>query len=83
MKNPIRPIRASQNDLRLVYLYLKSLTKGGPEELHLIQWLTAFDDTTLQQLMAENATFGVFQRASLQCAAITSVICGYRVRLGT
>ena len=47
-----------------------------------IEWLTAFDDKKLQELIDENATFEIFfQQASLNPNAqlITGVICGYRV----
>lgn len=87
MKNPNTPNpRIAKMTFASVYpLYLEKVVKKGRtrEELHqVIQWLTAFDDNTLQQLMAENATFDAFfQRASLNPNArlITGVICGYRV----
>jgi hypothetical protein len=53
------------------------------EELHqVIEWLTGFDKTKLQELIKENVTFETFfQRASLNPNAhlITGIICGYRV----
>ena len=66
-------------------MYLKKVEKKGrtKEELHqVIEWLTAFDDGKLQELIRDNATFEVFfQQASLNPNAhlITGVICGYRV----
>jgi hypothetical protein len=66
-------------------MYLKKVERKGrtKEELHqVIEWLTAFDDKKLQELIADNATFEVFfQQASLNPNArlITGVICGYRV----
>ena len=66
-------------------MYLVKIEKKGrtKEELHqVIEWLTGFDDTKLQGLIKENATFEVFfQHASLNPNAhlITGVICGYRV----
>ena len=66
-------------------MYLEKVRKKGrtKEELHqVIEWLTAFDDRKLQELIKENATFETFfQRASLNPNAhlITGVICGYRV----
>ena len=66
-------------------MYLEKVEKKGrtKEELHqVIEWLTAFDDKKLQELIRDNATFEVFfQQASLNPNAhlITGVICGYRV----
>ena len=66
-------------------MYLEKVEKKGrtKEELHqVIEWLTAFDDKKLQELIKDNATFEVFfQQASLNPNAhlITGVICGYRV----
>ena len=66
-------------------MYLEKVEKKGrtKEELHqVIEWLTAFDDKKLQELIRDNATFQVFfQQASLNPNAhlITGVICGYRV----
>jgi hypothetical protein len=66
-------------------LYLVKVEKKGrtQEELHqVIEWLTAFDDKKLQELIKENATFETFfQQASLNPNAhlITGVICGYRI----
>lgn len=66
-------------------MYLAKIEKKGRtrEELHqVIEWLTAFDNKKLQELINENATFETFfQHASLNPNAhlITGVICGYRV----
>jgi hypothetical protein len=66
-------------------MYVEKVEKKGrtKEELHqVIEWLTAFDDQKLQELIEENVTFETFfQRASLNPNAhlITGVICGYRV----
>ena len=66
-------------------LYLIKIEKKGRtrEELHqVITWLTGFDDSKLQDLIEEKATFETFfQNASLNPNArlITGVICGYRV----
>jgi hypothetical protein len=53
------------------------------EELHqVIEWLTGFDDTKLQELIEEEATFETFfRRARLNPNAhlITGSICGYRI----
>ena len=58
----------------------KGRTKG---ELHqVIEWLTGFDDKTLQGLIEEKVTFETFfKRAKLNANAelITGVICGYRI----
>lgn len=65
--------------------YLVKIEKKGrsKEELHqVIQWLTGFDDKTLQSLIKENVTFETFfERAMLNPNAhlITGVICGYRI----
>jgi hypothetical protein len=66
-------------------LYLAKIEKKGRtrEELHqVIEWLTAFDNEKLQELIRENVTFETFfQQASLNPNAhlITGMICGYRV----
>ena len=69
-----------------VYLHYltKILTKNRTkDELHqLIEWLTGFDETKLQKLIDDQATFETFfQSATLNANAglITGVICGYRV----
>src|SRR4051794_35323951 len=66
-------------------LYLAKVEKKGrtKEELHqIIEWLTGFDNTKLQELVKENVTFETFfNHASLNPNAnlITGVICGYRL----
>lgn len=87
MKNPNTPNpRIAKMTFASVYpLYLEKVVKKGRtrEELHqVITWLTGFDDSALQQLITESATFeALFQRATLNPNArlITGVICGYRV----
>lgn len=53
------------------------------EELHqVIEWLTGFDDSAIQELIEEEVTFETFfNRAKLNPNAhlITGVICGYRI----
>jgi hypothetical protein len=66
-------------------MYVAKVEKKGrtKEELdQVIQWLTGFDNKTLQELIKEKVTFETFfQRATLNPNAhlITGVICGYRV----
>ena len=65
--------------------YLAKAEKKGrsKEELHqVIEWLTGFDESKLQQQIEDKATFAqFFQQAKLNPNAhlITGVICGYRV----
>ena len=65
--------------------YVAKIEKKGrtQEELHrVIEWLTGFDKTKLQQLIDEKATFAsFFEQASLnpRAALITGMICGYRI----
>lgn len=65
--------------------YLAKAEKKGrtKEELHqVINWLTGFDDSKLQQLIAEKATFETFfNQATLHPNAnlITGTICGYKI----
>ena len=65
--------------------YLAKVEKKGrtKEELHLvIKWLTGFDETKLQELIRDKASFETFfQHASLNPNArlIKGLICGYRV----
>jgi hypothetical protein len=65
--------------------YVTKVEKKGRtrEELHqVIEWLTGFDESTLQKLIDEKVTFEqFFQQATLNKNAdlITGVICGYRV----
>jgi hypothetical protein len=58
----------------------KGRTKA--ELLLVIQWLTGFNDTILQQLVDEKVTFKTFfERAQLNLKAelITGTICGYKI----
>ncbi len=65
--------------------YLAKIGKKGrtKEELHqVIEWLTGYDENSLNKLIMEKVTFEeFFQNASLNANAhlITGVICGYRV----
>ena len=65
--------------------YLTKVEKKGrtKEELHeVIEWLTGFDETRLQGLIASRSTFEeFFGQAKLHPNAklITGLICGYRV----
>lgn len=65
--------------------YVTKVEKKGrtKDELHeVITWLTGFDDTQIQKLIDEKATFEeFFDKATLNPNAdkITGVICGYRI----
>lgn len=65
--------------------YVTKVEKKGRTvaELHqVIEWLTGFNETNLQKLIAEKATFKTFfERATLHPNAnlIKGVICGYRI----
>lgn len=65
--------------------YVTKVEKKGrtKDELHeVITWLTGFDDTQIQKLIDEKATFEeFFNKATLNPNAdkITGVICGYRI----
>ena len=65
--------------------YIKKVESKGRtiNELHqVIEWLTAFDEKKIQDLIDEKVTFETFfKRAKLNPHAhlITGVICGYRV----
>lgn len=78
--------RIAQMTFTSVYpSYVKKVeTKGrSKDELHkTIEWLTGFDEQTLQELIAEKITFeAFFQKAQLNPNArlITGTICGYRI----
>jgi hypothetical protein len=66
-------------------LYLTKVEKKGrtkEELLQVIEWLTGFNEATVDKLIDEKATFEkFFQQATLNPNAhlITGVICGYRV----
>ena len=78
--------RMAQMTFTSVYpLYLTKVEKKGKtkEELNqVIQWLTAYDDKTLQSHIDEKITFEkFFQNVHLNPNAhlITGMICGYRI----
>ena len=66
-------------------LYVKKVENKGrtKEELHqVIEWLTGFDDKSIQELIDENVTFETFfNKAELNknASLIKGVICGYRI----
>ena len=66
-------------------MYFAKVEKKGRTMAELdqvIEWLTSFDRTKLEELIRERVTFATFfERASLNPNAhlITGVICGYRV----
>lgn len=65
--------------------YVTKVQKKGRtlQELHqVIEWLTGFDEATIQSLIDEKATFATFfERATLHpnVSQIKGVICGYRI----
>ncbi|MDT0606851.1 DUF2200 domain-containing protein [Croceitalea rosinachiae] len=65
--------------------YVNKMLKKGrtKEELHqVIEWLTGFDETTVQALIDEKVTFETFfKRAKMHPNAhlIKGVVCGYRI----
>jgi len=65
--------------------YVDKVEKKGrtKDELHkVIEWLTGIDQSELQKLIGEKATFETFfQKAQIHPNAhlITGVICGYRI----
>ena len=78
--------RIAQMTFALVYpLYLAKVEKKGRtrEELHqVIEWLTGYNEKTLQKHIKDKVTFEqFFQHATLNPNAplIKGVICGYRV----
>lgn len=66
-------------------LYVQKVERKGrtrAELLQVIEWLTGIDESKLQKLIAQEATFEkLFQQAKLNPNAhlITGVICGHRV----
>lgn len=66
-------------------LYLNRLLKNGrtKEELNqIIEWLTGYDETKLQELIDDKVTFKTFfQKAKIHPKAhlIKGVVCGYRI----
>lgn len=65
--------------------YLNRVEKNGRSRAELyrvIEWLTGFDETTLQTLIEEKVTFETFfQKAKMHPNAhlIKGVVCGYRI----
>ncbi|TDE26790.1 MULTISPECIES: DUF2200 domain-containing protein [Flavobacterium] len=65
--------------------YLAKVEKKGKtkEELHqVIEWLTGYDDKSLQNYIDEKVTFEKFFKNAIinpNAQLITGVICGYRV----
>jgi hypothetical protein len=65
--------------------YVTKVEKKGrtKEELHqVIEWLTGFDDKSIQKLIDEKVTFETFfKKATLNANAelIKGLICGYRI----
>ena len=83
---PEHDARVAKESFASVYPhYINKVEKKGrtKAELHqVIEWLTGFDETALQQLIEEDATFATFfERATLHPNArlITGSICGYRI----
>lgn len=66
-------------------LYLNRLEKNGRTKTELnqvIEWLTGFDQSTIQKLIDEKVTFRTFfQKANMHPNAhlIKGVVCGYRI----
>lgn len=66
-------------------LYLNRLIKNGrtEEELRIvIQWLTGFDNATLQNLIDDKVSFKTFfEKATMHPNAhlVKGVVCGYRI----
>ena len=66
-------------------LYLNRLEKNGRTQKELnkvIEWLTGFDEQSIQQLIKENVSFAsFFEKANIHpnVHLITGVICGYRI----
>jgi hypothetical protein len=85
--------KASNHDERIAKItfasvyphYVTKIEKKGrtKAELHqVIEWLTGFDENSLQKLIDEKVTFKIFfEQATLNTNTylITGVICGYRV----
>ncbi|MCE2788357.1 MAG: DUF2200 domain-containing protein [Saprospiraceae bacterium] len=66
-------------------LYIAKIEKKGrtrDELLQVIEWLTGFDETALQELILKKSTFAeFFSQAKIHPHAhfITGMICGYRI----
>jgi hypothetical protein len=83
---PAHNERIAKMTFAVVYpLYVTKIEKKGrtKEELHqVIEWLTGFDDQSIQELIDEKATFETFfEKANLNTNAdlIKGSICGYRI----
>ncbi len=83
---PTQDQRIAQMSFASVYpMYVAKVEKKGRTKKELnqvIEWLTGFDNKTLQELIKAKVTFeAFFGQASLNPNArlITGVICGYRV----
>ncbi len=65
--------------------YVSKVEKKGrtKEELHqVIEWLTGFDNKTMQELIDEKATFETFFKKAIlnpNAESIKGLICGYRI----
>jgi hypothetical protein len=65
--------------------YLSKVENKGrtkDELLHIIEWLTGYDEIKVQEFIDDKATFNIFfQKAELNPNAhlIKGVICGYRI----
>lgn len=86
MSNPKHDERMAKMTFASVYPhYVAKVEKKGrtkEELLALIEWLTGFDETRLQALIEDEATFETFfDQATLNPNAhlITGKICGYRI----
>jgi hypothetical protein len=61
---------------------VESKGRTKDELYQVIEWLTGFDQSKLQELIDEKVTFEIFfERATLNTNAelITGIICGYRI----
>lgn len=79
--------RIAQITFASVYPHYVTKVEGKgrtKEELHqVIEWLTGFNEKTLQKLIEEKVTFKVFfERATLHpnASLITGTICGYKIQ---
>ncbi|HLS96374.1 MAG TPA: DUF2200 domain-containing protein [Sphingobacterium sp.] len=79
--------RIAQITFASVYPHYVTKVEGKgrtKEELHqVIEWLTGFNENTLQKLIEEKVTFEVFfERATLHpnASLITGTICGYKIQ---
>lgn len=79
--------RIAQITFASVYPHYVTKVEGKgrtKEDLHqVIEWLTGFNEKTLQKLIEEKVTFKVFfERATLHpnASLITGTICGYKIQ---